>query len=385
MLRKYRLKSTFMELLMTDSPSGKEGNLAKLLSSILEDMGLSVGFDSANRVTGGDTGNLIAYLPGDDTLSPLMLNAHLDTIKSTKGSTPLIKGDIIKSDGNSILGADDKSGIACIVEALRIITENKLPHPPIEVVFTVCEENGLLGAKNLDYSMIRAKMGYAVNTGSPLAVVVGAPYHNGITVKVFGREAHAGDALSRGINAIKVAADAISKIDSGQIDEETTANIGTISGGTATNIVPGFVEVKAEVRSHNEEKLERKTKEIASKFEESCELFKNEIEGKIVTPTVRYEIRREYNAFKIDEEEEVIKRALNAAAGLNMEMETCLTGGGSDANIFNEKGIKTALIGTGMKNVHTKREYINLEDMLMCTELLIKISMCHNQTTKGSR
>ncbi|MDO9575704.1 MAG: M20/M25/M40 family metallo-hydrolase, partial [bacterium] len=256
MLRKYRLKSTFMELLMTDSPSGKEGNLAKLLSSILEDMGLSVGFDSANRVTGGDTGNLIAYLSGDESLPPIMLNAHLDTIESTKGSAPLIESDIIKSDGNSILGADDKSGITCIVEALRVITENKLPHPPIEVVFTVCEENGLLGAKNLDYSMIRAKMGYALDTGSPFALVVGAPYHNGITIKVFGREAHAGAAPSKGINAIKIAADAISKIDTGQIDKETTANIGIIRGGTATNIVPGFVEVKAEVRSHNEEKLE---------------------------------------------------------------------------------------------------------------------------------
>jgi len=373
-----------MELLMTDSPSGKEGNLAKLLSSILEDMGLSVGFDSANRVTGGDTGNLIAYLSGDESLPPIMLNAHLDTIESTKGSAHLIESDIIKSDGNSILGADDKSGITCIVEALRVITENKLPHPPIEVVFTVCEENGLLGAKNLDYSMIRAKMGYAIDTESPFAVVVGAPYHNSIAVNVYGKESHAGAAPSKGINAIKIAADAISKIDTGQIDKETTANIGIIRGGTATNIVPGFVEVKAEVRSHNEEKLEEKTKEIMSEFEKSCGLFSNEIDGKSVAPEVRYEIEREYNAFRIDEDEEVVKRVLNAASVLNMEMETRLGGGGSDANIFNRKGIMTALIGTGMKNVHTKGEYISLEDMLICTELLIKISMCHNQTPKGS-
>ncbi|MEA3431208.1 MAG: M20/M25/M40 family metallo-hydrolase [candidate division WOR-3 bacterium] len=371
MLNKNRLKSTFIKLLTIDSPSGKEGNLARYLSSVLKDIGLSVRFDSANRATGGDTGNLIAPLPGDDTLSPIMLNAHLDTIESTEGSMPLIKGDIIKSDGNSILGADDKSGIACIVEALRIITENKLPHPPIEVVFTVCEENGLLGAKNLDYSVIKAKMSYALDTGSPFAVVVGAPYHNGITVKVFGREAHAGSDPSKGINAIKIAADAISKIDTGQIDEETTANIGIIRGGTATNIVPGFVEVKAEVRSHNEEKLERKTKEIVSEFKKSCSLFSNEIDSKPITPEARYKIIREYNAFRIDEEEEIVKGLFKAASGLNIQLKARLGGGGSDANIFNEKGITTVLLGTGMKNVHTKSEYINLEDMVICTKLLI--------------
>jgi tripeptide aminopeptidase len=361
-----------MELLTIDSPSGKEGDLARCLSSILKDMGLSVGVDSANRVTGSDTGNLIAYLSGDDTLLPLMLNAHLDTIEPTKDSVPHIEDDIIKSDGNSILGADDKSGIACIIEALRVIIEDGLVHPPIDVVFTVCEETGLLGAKNLDYSMIKAKRGYAVDTESPFAVVVGAPYHNSIVVNVFGRESHAGAAPSQGINAIKVAADAISKIDSGQIDRETTANIGVIRGGTATNIVPGYVEVKAEVRSHNEERLERKTKEIISEFEKSCNLFNNVIDGKSVAPMVRYDIEREYNAFRIDKEEEVVKRLFDAASMLNIQLETCLSGGGSDANIFNEKGITTTLIGTGMKNVHTKSEYINLEDMVICSELLIK-------------
>ena len=371
MLNKNRLKSTFIKLLTIDSPSGKEGNLARYLSSVLKDIGLSVRFDSANRATGGDTGNLIASLPGDNTRSPIMLNAHLDTIESTEGSTPLIKGDIIKSDGNSILGADDKSGIACIVEALRVVIEDDLPHPPIEVVFTVCEENGLLGAKNLDYSVIKAKMGYALDTGSPFAVVVGAPYHNGITVKVFGREAHAGADPSKGINAIKVAADAISKIDTGQIDEETTVNIGIIRGGTATNIVPGFVEVKAEVRSHNEEKLERKTKEIVSEFKKSCGLFSNEIDSKPVTPEVRYEITREYNAFRIDEEKEIVKGLFKAASGFNIQLKARLGGGGSDANIFNEKGITTVLLGTGMKDVHTKSEYINIEDMVICTKLLI--------------
>ncbi len=358
---------------MIDSPSGKEGNLAGHLSSLLQDMGLSCGFDSANKATGGDTGNLIAYLSGDESLSPIMLNAHLDTIKSTEGSAPVVEGDIIRTDGNSILGADDKSGIACILEALRVIIENNPPHPPIEVVFTVCEEIGLLGVKNLDYSMIKAKSGYVLDTESPFAVVVGAPYHNGITVKVFGREAHAGSDPSKGINAIKVAADAISKIDTGQIDEETTVNIGIIRGGTATNIVPGFVEVKVEVRSHNEEKLERKTKEIVSEFKKSCSLFSNEIDGKSVTPEARYEIIREYNAFRIDEEKEIVKGLFKAASGLNIQLEASLGGGGSDANIFNEKGITTVLLGTGMKDVHSKSEHINIEDMVACTNLLIKI------------
>lgn len=373
MVNKDRLKLAFTELLKINSPSGKEGNLAIHLSSVLKEMGLSVGFDSANRVTGGDTGNLIAYLSGDDTLSPLMLNAHLDTVEPTEGRAPLIEGDIIRSDGNGILGADDKSGVACIIEALRVIIENGLPHPPVEVVFTVCEENGLLGVKNLDYSMIRAKMAYAVDTESPYKVVVGAPYHNSIVAKIYGKEAHAGTNPSLGINAIKVAADAISRIALGQIDEETTANIGVIRGGTATNIVPGFVEIKAEVRSHDEEKLERKTREIASELENSCKLFNKEIDGKPVTPRVRYEIGREYNAFRIGKEEEVVKRVFKAASTLKLQLETSVGGGGSDANIFNEKGIMTVVIGTGMENVHTKSEYISLEDMVVCSELLIRM------------
>jgi len=135
--------------------------------------------------------------------------------------------------------------------------------------------------------------------------------------------------------------------------------------------VPGFVEVKAEIRSHDGEKLERKTRETVSEFEKSCNLFTNEIDGRSVTPAVKYEIKREYDAFRIDEKEEVVKRILDAASMLNIQPKTCLSGGGSDANIFNEKGITTALIGTGMRNVHTKSEYINLEDMMRCTELLV--------------
>ncbi|MCD5383347.1 M20/M25/M40 family metallo-hydrolase [candidate division WOR-3 bacterium] len=373
MLQKERLKSIFIELLRMSSPAGKERALAFYLSSILEDIGLSVGFDSANKVTGGDTGNLIAHLEGDENLPPLMLNAHLDTVESTEDLVPIVEDDIIRSDGNSVLGADDKSGIACIIETLRVITDEGLPHPPIDIVFTVCEETGLLGAKNLDYSRIRAKMGYAVDSESPSAVVIGAPYHNKIVIDVHGRESHAGVSPSNGINAIKVASDAISKIELGQIDRETTANIGVIRGGTATNIVPGSVELKAEVRSHNKNKLEGKTKEIVSKFEESALIFQKEIDGKIVIPEVRYDIRREYDAFRIKEGEGLVKRVFDAGSSVGIDIKPCVGGGGSDASIFNEKGIKTVILGTGMKNVHTKEEYISLEDMVRCTELLISL------------
>ena len=373
MVRKDRLKSTFMELLRINSPVRGEAALASYVSSILKDMGLSILVDSANRKTGGDTGNLIANLSGDEGLSPIMLNAHLDTVEPTKNIVLDIEGDIIRTDGNSILGADDKSGIACILEILRVIIENNLPHPPVDVVFTVSEEIGLLGAKNMDYSMIKAKVGYTLDACSPFEVIVGAPYQNSITIEVRGKESHAGCEPSKGINAIKVASNAISKITTGQIDRETTANIGVIKGGTATNIIPGYVEVKGEVRSYDEKKLERKTREIEGKFEGSCKLFQIEIDGNIFAPTVRYEVEREYNAFKIDKRDELVKRVFDIASSLNMKIVTRLGGGGSDANIFNEKGIRTVIMGSGMKNIHTKSEYINLEDMVACVQILIGV------------
>ncbi len=170
-----------------------------------------------------------------------------------------------------------------------------------------------------------------------------------------------------------MASDAIAKITTGQIDEETTANIGVINGGKATNIVPGLVEVKAEVRSHDEEKLERKTKDIVTNFQNSCEPFKINIDGKEYEPKVKYDIEREYNAFRIDRDDELVKRLFEASASLNMDLETSLVGGGSDGNIFNEKGIKIVVLGTGMMNPHAKTEYINLEDMVVCANLLIRI------------
>lgn len=373
MLRKDRLRSSFMELLRFNSPSKREGTIAGYLSNVLKDMGLSLAFDSAHRKTGGDVGNLIASLPGDESLPPLMLNAHLDTIEPTENIVIECEGDIIKSDGNTILGADDKSGIACILEILRTLREDNIPHPTIYVVFTVCEEIGLLGAKNLDYSLVSAKMGFVLDTGPPFKVIFGAPYHNRIDLVVRGRESHAGVSPSKGINAIKVASDAISKITTGKIDEETTANIGVIKGGTATNIIPGMVEIKAEVRSHDEEKLERKTKDIVTKFQNSCDLFETEIDGNKYKPTIRCEIVREYNAFRLDRDEELIRRLFEAADWLNIKLETGLGGGGSDGNIFNERGIKTVLVGTGMTNPHAKNEHISLEDMFTCASLLVRV------------
>ncbi len=375
-MRKDRLRTTFMDLIRINSPSLKEKTIADYIYKLFEGIGLSAGFDSARKVIGGDTGNLIVRFPGDESLPAIMLSAHLDTVGITENIVPVIEGDIIRSDGTTILGADDKSGIACIIETMRVIIENEIPHPSIDIVFTVSEEIGLLGAKNLDYSMIDAKMGYALDSESPFAVILGAPYQNTISVNVYGKEAHAGANPSSGINAIKVSADAISKIDVGQIDEETTANIGIIKGGTATNIVPGFVEIKAEVRSHNEAKIERKTRDIVSKFEESIPLFKKEIDGKTVMPEVRYDIKRDYNAFRVGDDEDVVRRVFDAASLVGMEIETRMGGGGSDANIFNEKGIRTVVLGTGMKKVHTKDEYISMEDMVTCTELLLGIVRC---------
>jgi tripeptide aminopeptidase len=371
MVNEKRLTDGFINLLKIESPSKSERDIALFLKTKLKNLGATVFFDSANKKTGGNTGNLIAKVKGNKNLPPVMLNAHMDTVAPTAGLKVIQENGIIKTDGNTILGGDDKSGVAIILEILRVIEEDKIPHPPIDIVFTVSEEIGLLGSKNLDYSLISAKTGYCLDTEE--GVVIGAPFHNKLFLRVYGKEAHAGAEPENGINAIEVASKGIARLNIGRIDEETTTNIGIIRGGTATNIVPGQVEIKGEVRSHNKEKLNRETKKIIDCFKETAKSMGKEIDGKICFPEVEENVKREYNAFRFDSNDLMVKDATLAGKRIGMDIKTSIGGGGSDANIFNERGIKTLLIGTGMSKVHTKQEYIHIRDLVDCTRLMVEI------------
>ncbi len=361
MINKERLKETFLELVTLDSPSQLEGLAATYVKQRLEILGIAYEEDQAGKKIKGDSGNLIAWVDGPSNEEPILLNAHLDTVQRPGEKVKVhFEDGIFKSDGNTILGADDKSGIAIILEILEVIKEKGIRHRPIQPVFTVCEEIGLLGAKNLDYSLIKTPWGLILDGGNPSEIINRAPMANRFLIEVMGKEAHAGLHPEEGVNAIFLASKAIGQISWGRIDEETTCNVGTIEGGKATNIVPAKTIVKGEVRSHSQEKLGKQTNLIMDTFKKT-------------SPLVNIDVIDDYPLMVIEEGHPLIKLIKEAGEKVGVEIVLKITGGGSDANIFNSKGIVSVIMGTGMKKVHTKEEYIDLNDMVKSANLLLNI------------
>ncbi len=381
MVNQDRLAENFKKLVQIDSVSRKEGALAKSLRTTFESMGAEVHIDGAGPEVEGETGNLIARLEGTEKDAvPLLLNAHMDTVQPGEGVKVLFSDGTFSSDGTTVLGADDKSALAIIIETIRILQEHNIPHGPLEIVVTVCEEVGLVGAKKLDYSIIRSRYGYSLDATDTDGIVTRAPAANHVQFKVYGRDAHAGAAPEKGINAIQIASRAISKISIGRIDDETTANIGVIQGGRATNIVPGLVTVSGEVRSHSPKKLEHETEKIVQAFEQEVSSYAEKAPSDDGLPRLETSVRQDFSVLKIPEDHPVVTLAMEAASGLGRKMKTKTSGGGSDANIFFGNGIVAGVIGTGMKDMHTVRETIRLDEMVKSTELLLEIIKLHAET-----
>ena len=376
MVNRDRLAQTFKFLVEIDSVSKEEQTICMEIKKILESMGAKTFVDGAGNKIGGTTGNLIAKFKGTRQAPPLLLNAHMDTVEPGKGVTAVFSDGVFTSDGTTILGADDKSAIAILIEVIKIIHENELPHGPLELVFTVCEEIGLLGAKHLDLDRITATFGYALDATDTEGIVTRAPSANHFEFRVHGKDAHAGAAPEKGINAISLASKAIADLELGRIDPETTCNIGIIEGGTATNIVPNLVTVKGEVRSHNQEKLDTVTHSMVSAFRRIVENF-NPTTSDDALPRLETEIHKDFSLTYIPDDHPVVTLAVKAAENLGRKMKTKTSGGGADANIFFEKGIMTGVLGTGMRDMHTVRESVRLEDMVRATELLLEIIRVH--------
>lgn len=378
MVNSKRLAETFKFLVEIDSVSKEEGAISSEIGSILESMGAEIFIDNAGDGIGGDTGNLIAKFKGNVTAPPLLLNAHMDTVEPGRGITAVLKNGIFTSDGTTILGADDKSAIAIILETLRILEENNLSFGPIELVLTVCEEIGLQGAKHLDFSLITATYGYALDATDTEGIITRAPAANRLEFKIYGKDAHAGAAPEKGINAILLASKAIAGLDIGRIDQETTCNIGMIEGGIATNIVPNLVTVKGEVRSHDEKKLEKITNKFISSFNEVIENYQRSSTDDAF-PLFEAQVKNDFSSTFIPEDHPVVTLACRASENLGRKMVTKITGGGADANIFFEKGIVTGVLGTGMRDMHTVRESVRLDDMVRTVELLLEIIKLHSK------
>ena len=349
----------FINLVQIDSESKNEKATAERLVEDLKELGAEYKIDNANEKTGGNIGNLYAYFPGKISKKPILFCSHMDTVKPGNGIKPQVKGDKIVSDGTTILGSDDKSGIAEILWAIKELKEANEETAPVEVLFTISEEIGLLGAKYLDYSMIKSEIGYALDSHHVGQISIGAPSANRMKYIVRGKESHAGVAPEKGINAIRVASEAIAAMPLGRIDHETTCNVGYISGGKATNIIPNEVIIKAEVRSHDPKKLKEVTDKMTNALLEAAAKF--EIDG--YKAAVEIDLDEEYQAFRLSEDDETIRLAEIAAENIGIAYKGEVGGGGSDVNIFNQNGLKMAVAGSGMDKVHTVDECIAISEL----------------------
>lgn len=375
MINSKRLANTFRFLVGIDSVSKHEGNIAIELKKIFESMGAETAVDEAGKIIGSDTGNLVVKFAGNKKSPPLLLNAHMDTVEPGNGIIPVLKDGVFTSNGATILGADDKSAIAILIEVMTVLKEKNMSYGPIEIVLTICEEIGLMGAKHLDMNLINAKYGYSLDSTDTEGIVTRAPGANRLEFKIHGKDAHAGAAPEKGINAILLAGKAIAGLELGRIDSDTTCNIGIINGGIATNIVPNFVSIKGEVRSHNNEKLKEVTNKIISSFENVIKNYEgNSSDG---LPRVDVIAEDDFSSTNIPENHPVVTIAKQAAVNLGRNMITKITGGGADANIFFTKGIMAGVIGTGMCDVHTVRESVKVDDMVNTGELLLEIIKLH--------
>jgi len=366
MINEKRLIESFMELVRIDSVSGGEKEVADFLVKKLKGLGLEVTVDQAGEKVKSNSGNIIARFKGNiKEATPIMFSAHMDTVVPGKNIKPVCEGDKILSSGKTILGADDKAAIAALLEALRIIKENNIHCGDIEIVFSICEEIGLKGAKNLDISSLNAQMGFVLDAGGQVGkIITTAPSHNSLQIIIYGKSAHAGSNPEEGINAIQVAGFALSRMKLGRIDEETTANIGIISGGRATNIVPDEVTLKGEVRSRNEEKLDKYTEKLKQVIKDTAQEFKAKAEVKI---------NKEYYCYNLSPDDQVVKIAIKALKNIGLEPILCPTGGGSDANVFNKKGLPSIVLAVGMEKVHTVEEYILVKDLRNTVEYILSI------------
>jgi tripeptide aminopeptidase len=369
MIAKDRLVSEFMELVQIDSETKHEQEISKVLKHKFTSLGLSIDEDDAAAKTGHGANNLFAKLAATDGLadaSPIFFTCHMDTVTPGNGIKPQLDDDgYIRSDGTTILGSDDKAGIAALFEAIRVLQEQSIPHGPIQFVITVGEESGLLGARALDASKLDAKYGYALDSNGKVGdIAVAAPTQAKVSIKMYGKSAHAGVNPEDGISAIQVAAKAIARMPLGRIDNETTANIGRFEGGGATNIVCDYVKIDAEARSIVQHKLDAQIDAMRKAVESAATEYG--ARGELVSEII-------YPAYQYDDEDPVVQLAKKAIVAIGCTPRTFHSGGGSDANIFNGLGVPTVNLAVGYEHIHTTKEQIKADDLVKVTELVVEI------------
>ncbi len=361
MADRQRLIDTLIELIRIDSPSGEEDAIDREVSARLSSLGLAVEHDSYN--------NIIARLEGIG--EPLLLSAHLDTVEPGRGIKPQLDGDTLRSDGTTILGGDCKAGVAIVLEALACVAESNGPHRPVEVAFSRHEEGGLVGVRHMDFGLLTAKTGIVFDgEGPPNRITVSAPSQNVVTAEIVGRAAHAGLEPENGLSALLVTADILTRLPLGRIDPETTANIGWMEGGLKRNIVPERAALDGEFRSRSNEKLDWLEGQFRKVFNETASRYPD--------ATVSLDIRNTYQAYRIGPENPTLATIGNALDQLGLSPVMEASGGGSDANVFIQRGITALPVGIGVRSFHTTCETAEIPEVLqgadMCRAAIMAVN-----------
>jgi tripeptide aminopeptidase len=349
-----RIVETFFELVRHDSESGNERRFMEHLAVVIgRDLNVVPSFDGF--------GNLIARIPARESkAAAVILSAHGDTVKPGRGIEPVMDGGVIRSDGETILGADDKAGIAQIIEAVRTASA----HPAVEIVVTLGEEVGLAGAKNLDLSLLTARRAFVVDGEHLNEVVIGGPTHVNFDVTVIGKAAHAGMEPEKGISAIRVAAAAIGRMPEGRIDHETTANLGIIEGGLIRNGVPERVRITGECRSLDHAKALRQAATMRAAFETAAA---------DAGATVHIDEEIEYEAMSVPEDSDLVRAAKEAIRGSGLDPVAKRVTGGTDALVLCNRGLDAVVLGYGGKQAHSTDESIDVADLQKGAEIIRRL------------
>ncbi len=368
MINKKRLLSTFIDLVKIDSESHNEKYVAEYIKKKLKKLKIGFVIDNSQIKTKSNHGNIIAKLKSDPSLPTIVLSSHMDTVVPGNGIKPLVKKNHVVSSGDTILGADDKSGLAIILEILEVFSSKKYKHLNIEAAITTCEEIGLLGAKYLDYKLLKSKEGIVLDSTSPERLVTKGPASDFFTIEVFGIEAHSGVNPELGLSSIKIASEIISKIQTGRINKNTTINIGKISGGTAINIIPGKTTISCEIRGHSERIISNQLKKIQKLLDRTQKQYKK-TNKKF---HIKFKKHRIYDSINISKNSLLVKRILKSCKESGYKINIVETGGGADANFFVKNGINTVNLGTGMREFHTKNEKLILKEFYQSADIVFK-------------
>ena len=366
MINEERLVKLFCDLCLIDAPSLKEMDSVKFVKTYLLNMGLEVTEDDAGAVIGGNANNLIAWLRGTIPTAPkIFLSAHFDTVEPTAGLVIHEENGVFSSTSDTILGADDKGGMAPVIEAVQALLESGEPHGDVCLLFSVAEEIGLKGAEALKIQDLGLDFGFVLDTGPPVGTfVTKTATHDKLDITFVGKPAHAGKDPEKGINAIQVMASAVENMKLGRIGPETTANIGVVSGGTGTNVVCAEVKLKAEARSTSVAELDAQIDHMI----QCCEAAASKWGAQVRCHHVRH-----YDSYEIPADARVVTLAVTTSRELGFEPTLRTTLGGSDANVYNAKGVPSIVVATGMEQIHTDDEHISRRELIETTRLVYQL------------